>query len=88
MAEVLDEQGMKSYTFYKIRRDRVSCFFKKNHTRMDLGGLVVRRGECSAREGSHPLAQLLLLCLAFVTQNCMVPVTTERVKMHPNVVQK
>lgn len=40
MAEVLDEQGMKSYTFCEIRRYRVTCSSKKSHTRMGLGGLA------------------------------------------------
>lgn len=54
MAEVLGDQGMKTYTFYEIRWCRVSWSFKWSHTRMGLGELVSRE-ECSAREGSHPL---------------------------------
>lgn len=58
MAEVLDDKSMKSYTFYEIRKCKVSCSFKKNHSIMGLGGLAVCRGECSAREGSNPLCPL------------------------------
>lgn len=56
MAEALDGQGMKSYTFMKSEGANFHSPLKKSHIRVGLGGFVVSGGECTAREGSHPLS--------------------------------
>lgn len=50
--------------------------------------LSAEKNELETGKALIPSVQLLLLCLALVTQGCMAPETTDRMKMHPNAVQK
>lgn len=88
MAEALDGQGMKSYTFMKSEGANFHSPLKKAILEWVWVDLLSVEENVLPGKALTPSVLLPLPCLAFVTQDCMPPDITDRVKMHPNALQK